>query len=99
MHQSKQPFLPATFSESQKQRINNLLNKRVSVTLETAALWVTHCFFFVCVNVGVISADHEDEAQRPEEASDGEIQGGRRPGLRWGGQVQMLFTSVSLPHR
>lgn len=29
----------------------------------------------VDVNVGVISADNEDEAQRPEEASNGEIQG------------------------
>lgn len=47
-----------------------------------------HPLFLVCVNVGVLSADHEDEAQRPEEASDGEIQGGGRPGLRWGGPVR-----------
>lgn len=39
------------------------------------------------VCAGVISADHEDEAQRPEEASDGEVQGRGGSGL-WGcGQV------------
>lgn len=39
------------------------------------------------LNVGVISADNEDEAQRPEEAFDGEIQRRGGAGLWWGGQV------------
>lgn len=39
------------------------------------------------VGIGVVSADNEDEAERPEEASDGEVQGRGRPGLRWSGQV------------
>ena len=41
----------------------------------------------VCFGIGVISADNEDETQRPEKASDGEVQRGGGPGLRWGGQV------------
>lgn len=39
------------------------------------------------VDVGVVSADNEDEAQRPEEASDGEVQGRGGPRLWRGGQV------------
>lgn len=45
----------------------------------------------LCVDVGVISADHEDEAQRPKEASDGEVQGRGGPGLWWSGQVLNLL--------
>lgn len=49
---------------------------------------------FICV--GVISTDNEDETQRPEEASDGEVQRGGGTGLRRGGQViHRLFTFLS----
>lgn len=48
---------------------------------------VLSCWFSLRVNAGVISADHEDEAQRPEEASDGEVQGRGGSGLWGGGQV------------
>lgn len=55
------------------------------------------------VCAGVISADHEDEAQRPEEASDGEVQGRGGSGLwgcgqvmaPWGGRKSDHFPAVS----
>lgn len=52
---------------------------------ETAAF--VACWFCLGVCAGVISADNEDEAQRPEEASDGEVQGRGGAGLWGGGQV------------
>lgn len=52
---------------------------------ETAAFVPCWCCLGVCA--GVISADNEDEAQRPEEASDGEVQGRGGAGLWGGGQV------------
>lgn len=37
-----------------------------------------------CVfSTGVLQTDHEDETQRPEEASDGEVSGRGGAGLRW----------------
>lgn len=39
------------------------------------------------VCAGVVPADHEDETQRPEEASDGEVPRRGGPGLRRSGQV------------
>lgn len=46
-----------------------------------------HVLNAVFVGLGIVSADYENEAQRPEEASDGEVQGRGGPGLRWSGQV------------
>lgn len=56
--------------------------------------------FLFPLNPGVISADNEDEAQRPEEASDGEVQGRGGSGLWWGGQVMTRGKTIkdSLHH-
>lgn len=40
------------------------------------------------LSTGVVQADHEDEAQRPEEATDGKVSWRGRPGLRRSGQVK-----------
>lgn len=48
----------------------------------------------MCVGAGVVSADNEDETQRPEEASDGEVQGRGGSGLRRRGQVIQSHSSL-----
>lgn len=53
--------------------------------------------FVFALNPGVISADNEDEAQRPEEASDGEVQGRGGSGLWWGGQVMTRGKTGKIP--
>ena len=43
----------------------------------------------LCVFIGVVSTDNEDEAKRSEEASDGEVQRRGGPGLWRGSQVHI----------
>lgn len=59
------------------------------VHLENLLRWLffLKIVFVSFVSTGVLPADHENETQRPEEASDGEVSGGGGPGLRRGGQV------------
>lgn len=82
----KTAFSFSVFAAGQKHQINkqfiqNIMHQNFCVVGPLIVSSVCDCMCVCCcvlilhVNVGVISADNEDEAQRPEEASDGEIQG------------------------